>query len=289
VAAKGPFRYLSVAHLSHSADRPENDPAYKIGYYRVTAWDVYRPNDRILDLCRQHIDPAATLKARGDPFFECLGWWPPDDKSTPPTLAGRPFFLRDALARESFVLRPTQEFERGHACHVLDAPGRQRLWVDAAKGVVLRRECFAEGSKFPDMTYDYSDYQEAAPGLWLPHGLKRTQCLPASATPVMELAYSVRRYEVNAVPDSLFEPAPGPGTLVRDVDTDCAYQVPGGLDLLEEICIRAAGLTQAQPDGSAGLVQTLARYGTVSAGMGAALYGFGWSWVTVRRAGRKRP
>src|SRR5262249_60825206 len=79
-----------------------------------------------------------TWKIRGAFFFDCLGWWPPDDDTKPPD-KGHPFYLHVALAQKEYRVHPRQEQVAGAWCHVVEFPGVDKLWVDPAIGFSVRR------------------------------------------------------------------------------------------------------------------------------------------------------
>jgi hypothetical protein len=61
---------------------------------------------------------------------------------------------------------------------------------------------------------------------------------------------SIRRLEVNKVPDDLFRFAPPPGTLVQNRDTREVSQVPGGLSFLDDVVATARRDAEGTPAGT---------------------------------------
>ena len=231
VAAKGQARYIKNFHAR--GDEDIIDSFAHESFYDGVWWNVYVPQSHQYQISRRFAVPPYTRKARVEAFLESLGWWPPGDLSEPPRSYGRPLFVQHVLAQESCQVAAEQEKVGGRWCHVVQAPG-DRLWIDVARGTLMRRELQADGEPPLTSTFEFSDLKEVSPGIWLPFSIHRK--LPVHS---LESLFKVVKYEVNNVPDSRFSYTPGPGTVVIDRDSDELRQIPGGLFFLETICQRA--------------------------------------------------
>ncbi|HVC93382.1 MAG TPA: hypothetical protein VND64_06805 [Pirellulales bacterium] len=245
VAAKGQARYVALSHVLEG--RVGDDPNEFTSFYDGTWWNVYFPYRRRYEVSRRFAVHPHTAKARAHPFLEWLSWWPPDDDSERPrfpNLGDRSYFLRDVLASDGIRVLPLQERIAGRPCHVVELPACDRLWIDGARGTLVRRE-FLSGGDAPRLIaqYELSEYRMEGKGAWLPHRLRRTTS-PNART----VTYEVVRYEVNRVSDELFGLDPPPGAIVYDRDTDLWHQVPGGLAYLDEIASRAKQFSEASPE-----------------------------------------
>jgi hypothetical protein len=235
-AAKGVCRYIST--LQFVDGKPfEDDPEFAHSFYDGRSWNAYHPYNRIYQTSRRFMDPTHTLKARGEAYFESLGWWPPDDPSDPPSLDGRRFFLNIVLANESCRVRAEQEQVEGLWCHVVEVPGYDRIWLDD-DGWVVRRTCYEGDESRLSMHYELSDFRPVSPGVRLPHSVRRVEYSTAERAVLYESRFRVIGCQANSVPDAQFTFTPGPGTLVYDRDTDTAIQVPGGLDFIDQSVAR---------------------------------------------------
>ena len=70
--------------------------------------------------------------------------------------------------RAKYKLRPRLEAVDGFPCHVLEWPGIDIIWLDAAHGFVARKRQFSYDSKHLGLVWLNRDLEEYAPGFWLP-------------------------------------------------------------------------------------------------------------------------
>jgi hypothetical protein len=83
----------------------------------------------------------------------------------------RPMFLVQRWFRDNaakYRVRPELEAIEGHPCHVVEWPGRDVVWIDAAAGFSVRRRIVRHPSGAVATEYTASGYQEMKPGLWVP-------------------------------------------------------------------------------------------------------------------------
>ena len=238
VAVKDQCRARLFEHVGR-----EEDPRECFSFYDGRMFNVYYPYLRVYEVSQRFAKPPFIDKLRTDAFLEVLGWWPPDDPSPPPKVEERHFFVKKVLSEEACRVRPFQEVVEGRRCHIVEVPYLDALWIDAAAGIVVRRERRAGVPPRPCITYEMKDFREVAPGIVLPFVAKRVLHFEESR----QTLHEVLRYEVNNVLDSQFTFCPGPGTLVSDRDTDTVQQIPGGLDFLGIIRERVRAKTGIRP------------------------------------------
>jgi hypothetical protein len=227
VAAQGQRRYALMSHGEY-ADA-ESDPRSYIQIYGVGQWDVYSPHFRQYQVSKRFAVPPYTDKIRMNPFFESLGWWPPDDPSAPVRVQERKVFVHDILSDPKCRVVGQEEVD-GVWCHLAELPGLDRLWIDGRRGAVIRREVNTDAG-VPLATIALGDFRQVADGLELPHRVERTFLLPQRRVVVT----TIDRYEVNSVDDGTFSFTPPPGTLIVDRDTDAFRQVPGGFEVMGRV------------------------------------------------------
>jgi len=105
------------------------------------------------------------------------------------------------------------------------------VFVDTETNVVRRHEVLpVDGIGSPIATFELSDYRLLGENLWLPYRLSR-----AARSPAIRVETIVEHYRVNDVADSVFQFDPPPGTIVYDRDTDQYHQIPGGMELLDQV------------------------------------------------------
>jgi hypothetical protein len=138
-----------------------------------------------------------------------------------------------------------QEEVDGAWCHVIDDPGRDRLWIDPAAGyAVRRRERYAGDPPALVWRCELSDLRETA-GVWFPWKARQTV---RSASPRTGAPNALERHveadvveaELNQTSEEFFVFRPPAGTLVQDRDTGATTQVPGGLAFLDGVVQRTA-------------------------------------------------
>lgn len=173
-------------------------------------------------------------------FFVATGVWPLVDVA-PPRPNGRPYVLREvALSEFHTHVRPQLEACDGRWCHVLEAPGSDRLWLDADRGALLARETHSPINGALVQRIELSEQQEVAPGIWLPFRMRNMQwdyLAPTAASRqriVRDAMHTVLSLSVNDVQDSEFE-FHAPAGAVRIGHGARTQVVPGGLDHLDSV------------------------------------------------------
>jgi hypothetical protein len=240
VAASGPLRFTDNVHWNDVIPR-ELDLNHHQVYYDEKTLDVFYQAYAIFETSRRGAGRRFSWKARGPFFLECLAWWPPDD-SSPPEDLGRPFFLHEALARDVYRVLPLQEQADGAWCHVVEAPGEDKIWFDASIGFAMRRrECFAAKSGVRNGVFELSDYRQAEPGIWIPWRVYRTLYdttgvkRGGAGRVAVAAGATVVRVEVNRACPVKPPYDRTPGVLVHDLDAATLTQVPGGLEVMNQV------------------------------------------------------
>lgn len=82
--------------------------------------------------------------------------------------------------RDKYRLLPVSEVVDGSPCHVLEWPGRDRVWVDPTHGFLMRkRQFFDAGTLLAE--WSNSDLRKCENGIWLPTNLLETNRLGTGA------------------------------------------------------------------------------------------------------------
>jgi len=243
VVADGPRRFVESTHstLDHAAELDlERNQVIFDGKTLVD----YHP---ALLYCERFDKqaPRFAWKARYEFFFECTGWWPPDDRDPDP-VARDPFLLHEALADNRARVLPRLESVGGAWCYVVERPGLDKWWLDSALGFAPRQREWRHSQPAGRLArYQLSDHREVVSGVWLPWRLhrvvyERNRMTRADPLPViMDAVATVLRVEANGVPAGRFRFNAPPGTLLVDKDTDEVSQVPGGLSFLDVVVDQA--------------------------------------------------
>ena len=245
IIARGPARKVRTFHsdfgMPESLDMHVNEV-----YCTGNELNVFYPNGAYFEISKHNASQPFAWPVRAEFFLVCLGWWPPGDSTTPPGDPG--YFLHEALKRPHYGVSRLQEVMDGAWCHVVEYPGRDRIWLDPAAGFAMRqRMCFSGDPPRLKQIIRARDFHEVEAGVWLPFSLERVAYDPTrcddSGAPAVELAVqcSLLKAEANKVRDEDFHFSPPAGTLVQDRDTGEMWQIPGGLELLDRIIGIAKG------------------------------------------------
>lgn len=154
-----------------------------------------------------------------------------------------PGMVEENLAK--YKLRPRLEAIDGFSCHVLEWPGIDIIWLDAAHGFVARKRQFSFDSKHLALTWLSRDLTEYAAGFWLP----KTQHLDRYTSPHDRLEdgppklrsrYVTRLLKADFTPkgDDFFKVpiAEGERLLVGDTVRNITYwRHPNGTDPVQNV------------------------------------------------------
>lgn len=242
IAARGPLRFAETYHYDVHFP-PDLDLKHDAVYYTGETLDLFCLPQRYFETTRRLANSPYSYKVRCEFYLEAMGWWPPDDTTQAPPMAGKAFFLQDALNDPECHISDILHNIDGSWCYLVERPGVDRMWFDPALGFALkRREWFSGRPPSLSRRYELSDYREEEPGVWLPRMIRRVGFRPPGSAAAVggtevetDSTAHVLRAEVNRVSEQQFQFRPLPGLLVMDLDTKEVHQVPGGLSFLNEV------------------------------------------------------
>jgi hypothetical protein len=245
ITARGTARKVKIVHsdfgMPESLDMHVNEV-----YYTGQELNVFYPNGAYYEVSKRNASRPYAWPERAEFFLVCLGWWPPEDSSTPPGDPG--FFLHEALQRPNYKVLRLQQLVDGVWCHVVECPGKDQIWLDPAAGFAMRhRKCFSGDPPILTQLIRARDFREIEAGVWLPFSFERvaydTSRCDESGAPVVEAAARcfLVKAESNNVRDEDFHFSPPAGSLVQNRDTGEMWQIPGGLEVLDRIISIAQG------------------------------------------------
>lgn len=150
-------------------------------------------------------------------------------------------YLPASLATKAPALAPAVQQRSGRACHVVEVPGLDKLWIDTERGFALvRREIhYSTGGPLRQVT-DASDWQQVGTGTWFPKRIVREYYCPPDrpADKVNTVATRVTlsvSYTTNEIDDDAFTLKFKPGTMVADAVNNAIVRTPkSGLNPLDE-------------------------------------------------------
>lgn len=196
---------------------------------------------------------VAVIKKHKDPQCDNLEIYVPGALGVPVTDHDRasydnwrwyPHTLRpEVVARAKYRVLPETEEVDGKPCHVVYAPGYDRLWIDPELGCAPRKR---ELYFCPEQPYLFvreyqSDFVESG-GVLVPTTLRRELFAPLTNPKeywnkvYLEMTVRVSKVEINAVTDEDFKAYLPPGTYVMDDVNNKAYMMPGEkIDALNEL------------------------------------------------------
>lgn len=255
-AARGHRRRNSLWHYSSGC--PERDYFAFSQYYDGGHFGLYNCLNRRWEVTTRFAIDRYVRKARENYVAEALGWWPPGDPTPPPRPAGDRVYLIDILSdRDLRELDGGASEVNGVPCRVLEVPGQVRMWVDCETLDIRQREYFAKGdsdSAEVAVRYLLQDYRDVQAGVRLPFKVVRI-----GRGGKYHSEATVLSYEVNSIGDETFAFVPPAGTLVYYRDEDRYEQIPGGIEVFDEI-IEAGRETIARrtaEDGGNGVLRIL--------------------------------
>jgi hypothetical protein len=243
VVVKSPCSLHHVSAHGHATLDWQDDPYQQRAYVSEDHFFNEFPVNR--KYSEGHLEPADGLPGTlaDEFFFRATGIWPLERRRAPRPLGG-PYMLREVAKGEEFSsVRPRQELVDGRWCHVLEWPGKDRLWLDTERGcALLQRETVSSRQDVLAQRIELGGHTEAAPGIWLPHWVVNIQFDYEAPTEegrhrkVIDARHNILRAEVNQVDDRAFVFRPKPGSLTNDKTGPLPVQAQaGGLDHLANL------------------------------------------------------
>ncbi len=230
VKHKGDMDYMDV-HMRDDAGKFPVDMKF--------SWDGsigrWRDADKIFSLWQNYVDRQVTYsffwrlfaREREIKIYNqhCTGWLK--------TVTER-YALPGALVdyKSEFKLRPKLEVVDGAPCHVLERPGRDVLWIDAARGsCLMRREYFREKEGVRLETVVFGSLKSLRPDFWFPTKASLdVYTTPSDPKEIREkVAYhqdfNVESVDVKPLDDSDFKAVqPSPGMMIYDDHTQSHFK-----------------------------------------------------------------
>jgi hypothetical protein len=186
-------------------------------------------------------DATVPGSAKREFLFVALGWWPLD-KRLPPMPGDLPTVLPAVARSPKYVASSRQELVQGRWCHILEYPGRDRLWLDCERNcVIVAREAFDEKGLLRQRI-ESSRYREVLSGIWVPFEFRNIHFDPARPNPRVEngvktLDSVLRVIDVrlnDQVTDGVFRFEPLPGS-IRIENNRIQQELPGCADYLDKV------------------------------------------------------
>jgi hypothetical protein len=101
-------------------------------------------------------------------YLMATGIWP-QQRWEPFRPEGEPYALSEVAESSKYQLQPELVSFADVLCHLLQRPGRDRLWLDANRGgTLLRRELLSPETGELMQEIRCEEHVEATPGVWLP-------------------------------------------------------------------------------------------------------------------------
>jgi hypothetical protein len=195
---------------------------------------------------RSYFEQDVDLKKDGLPgtlpqefLFIATGVWPPTGVKPPrPVSPADPYVLKEVASSESYTqVRPRLESVAGRWCHVLERPGKDRLWIDVERGCALMaRETHAATTGRLAQRIELGGHREVRPGIWFPMEMTNIRYdHDASGEEKQGRVWKNAKHEVlevhiNDVDDAVFQWEPPPGALCLPDDTLPFQSKPGGIE-----------------------------------------------------------
>lgn len=233
-------------------------------------------------------------KMRTEVLFLALGWWTFEKRPSPTLVGGAPRSVPDILKSGRYSVAAGQELCQGVWCHVLQDPGRDRLWIDCDRNFALvAREISDITTGATVARVEMSRHREDRPGIWVPREIRNIQFNHRAPTPegwrqrLIDSRVRILDVRLNDdVDGSIFQPEPlPPGAIVLHTDGRYEQARPGGVEQLD----RLAGWLESRyaargPDEASDRSATL-DHAVLIAGAGLLAAGLGWR---ATRAARNR-
>jgi hypothetical protein len=217
-----------------------------------------RPPKRVYTFLTSPPDERLPGTAPLEFLFVALGWWPFEKRPSPMLFDGAPAVLPAIAASEKYRVLPEQELVGETWCHVLEYPGRDKLWIDLDRGcAVLVREMYGPNPGQLFQRIEASGHREVKPGIWVPARFRNM--VPGVRDPkdnqTVDSILNVINVRINEdVSDDLFRFEPLPGSIELTVDGIVRQEAAGCDDYLNELVdwIQRNDLISMAPAGHSG-------------------------------------
>jgi hypothetical protein len=267
VAASRPDRFYRLSAKGTAARSWHDDPFQTRLILTSSSAVAESPMERTFAILPVEAGDPLPGDLSNELLLTALGWWPFEDRPVP-TLAGRVFL--DIARSPDYVVRPTQDLIEGRWCHVLEYPGRDRLWLDVERDcALLVRETYHPRSHALAQRIEMKGHREIKPGIWVPMEFHNTRFRDSDQSEdqrkVVDAVVQVLNVRVNdPLPDAIFEFKPRPGSIQIFENRRFEQKVAGGTDRLDEIVgwiRRYVGSGRTSTRGLVASVEAVIEYG----------------------------
>ncbi|MDR1924086.1 MAG: hypothetical protein LBQ66_06900 [Planctomycetaceae bacterium] len=131
-----------------------------------------------------------------------------------------------------YHIKPTRDNIDNHLCWVIGRTSSDTIWIDdnfRIRKRLLYDQLYKNSIKY---VINYRDHREIKPNIWIP----LTLSIDIYANPFVEpevnwgkvakrWTIKISEFEINQVPDNLFDVTPDVGTLVQDFDKNERYRI----------------------------------------------------------------
>jgi hypothetical protein len=177
-------------------------------------------------------------------LFVALGWWPFPTRP-PPDLGGNGASVLPAIASSpNYDVNPWQELLNDRWCHILEFPGRDKLWLDCDRGcAILAREFFNRVKQKRVQRIETFEHREIQPGIWVPQAFRnmvfdpdKSEVQGSNLVASVDTVVKILEIRLNEqVHDDVFHFDPLPGSVQTVADNLIEQAVPGGTEYLDEV------------------------------------------------------
>lgn len=238
LGADSPSRFFHLSAKGSDSYSHIEDPFQQRLIVNGTRVVVEHPLER--SFTKYQLGPQRALPEAlgGEILFLVLGWWPLDSFEPPAAIPGTALVFPQVGHSTKYVVQADQSLLRDRWCHVLEDPGRERMWLDVERGcAILAREVLDPDTGAVVERIEAFDHSEIVPGIWVP-GRFRNLLFDPRGQVESDALHLIRRISINRAPRTEsfeFEPQPGSIELLGD---GFEQRVPGGTDLLDDLPAR---------------------------------------------------
>lgn len=243
VAAKGPSSFLHISAHGYSNVNWRDDPEMQRAILTKDGlWNAYDVNRAyVRDSLAEDAPLTGSLPLEF--LFYATGLYPLTARPAPTRDDDKgPVALRDIANNPDFsVVRPLTELVDGRACHVLERPGLDVIWLDVERDCCLMaREFYSKKNGRLMWKIVASGHAAAGDGVWVARKLRNLQYnynAPVAADrlkPVVDTESEILEARINEVDDDLFKFTERPGHLLLS-DGQPIQTESGGTEHLDNL------------------------------------------------------
>jgi hypothetical protein len=253
IAVMAPFYYYHLNTHYHDQLAWQDDPLQQSCY--VTGDRQYVVNRVNRTYGGGAIGPTDRVPGslENELFFLATGLWPLDRRPAP-RRDSEPYLLCDIAQSPRYdSVASAQEEVDGRWCHILEYPGKDRLWLDVERGcILLKRETRSAVGGPLACRFQLGGYREVQPGIWLPGWIRNVQFDFHARTEqgrrrkVTDALIEILEGRANELAPEFFQFQPEPGTLSITPGKLPEQNIPGGHEHLDHL-IQWWGRTGRKP------------------------------------------